>query len=58
MSYRRSNFRKLRKVVTATADAEHRPLTRTEMNRVLDWAGSPSLPRPEGWGKPKRKRAA
>jgi hypothetical protein len=33
-------------------------LTRPEMDRVLCWTNEPPLPKPEGWGAPRRKRAA
>lgn len=59
MSYRRSNYRKLRKVFKQYTD-DPTTVTRAQRGRVTEWAGrSFSLePRPEGWGVPKRKRAA
>ncbi|MEU3522297.1 hypothetical protein AB0E62_00210 [Streptomyces sp. NPDC038707] len=58
MSYRHSSYRKMCRAIskanTATAVGERPDLTRTEMNRVLHWSNQPSLPKPAGWGKPKR----
>jgi hypothetical protein len=57
MSYRHSSYRKLsRAVKKALSDGPI--LTRAEMNRVLHWSNQPPLPRPPGWGVPRRRRAA
>jgi hypothetical protein len=32
-------------------------LPRHEMDRVLHWSNQPPLPKPPGWGKPKRRAA-
>lgn len=62
MSYRHSSYRKMSRAVAkanwATAMGERSKLTRSEMDRVLRWSNQPSLPKPEGWGKPTKKREA
>lgn len=61
MSYRHSSYRKMsaavRKVNAARDRGEPYDLHRSEMDRVLHWSNQPPLPKPPGWGKPKKARA-
>ncbi|MEV4232383.1 hypothetical protein AB0J81_36005 [Streptomyces bobili] len=57
MSYRHSSYRKLSAAVKKAMLEDTPPLKRAEMNRVLHWSNQPSLPKPEGWGEPKGRRA-
>jgi hypothetical protein len=58
VSYRRSSYRKMSKAVAkaneARAKGEPYDLYRSEMDRVLHWSNQPPLPKPTGWGKPRR----
>lgn len=61
MSYRHSSFRKMSKVAKKAMELDSNEiadLPRNEVNRVLEWSLLDPLPKPEGWGKPKAKRAA
>lgn len=60
MSYRHSSYRKMSAAVLRASRINDEPpdLTRFEMDRVLHWSNQPPLPKPPGWGVPRRKRAS
>lgn len=57
MSYRHSSYRKMSRAVKAARvrrDGLVPYLTTAQMDRVLHWSNQPPLPKPPGWGKPKK----
>lgn len=58
MSYRHSSYRKMSRVALKAfglSSDEIADLPRSEMDRVLHWSGQPPMPKPEGWGRPRRR---
>lgn len=62
MSYRHRSYRKMSAAVKKAGafkpGVSGQRLATHEMDRVLHWSNQPSLPKPPGWGKPKRQRAS
>jgi hypothetical protein len=53
VSYRHSSYRKLRRAIVANTLS--RPVPVHAVDRIAHWEGEPSVPKPPGWGKPKKK---
>lgn len=58
MSYRHSSYRKVRRAIEHARQGPLGAPTRTDGNRISHWLNARVLDKPEGWGRPKAKRAA